>query len=174
MPQMEDPNFRHTLTYIIDHGEHGALGFVINRYIGIKIKEVFEQMDIVPESDTDVDSPVYEGGPVDREHGLILHPSGGDTWKSSKDFGHGICLSSSRDILVDMARGKGPQNCLVLLGHSGWGPGQLEEEMTHNAWLNCPADEDILFDMAIDDKLPAAAAVLGVDLTRVVTVAGHA
>lgn len=173
MPQMEDPNFRHTLTYIIDHGEHGALGFVVNRFIGIKLNEVFTQMDIEPDSGTDVESQVLEGGPVDREHGLVLHPSG-DAWKSSKDFGHGICLSSSRDILVDMAKGRGPDQYLVLLGHSGWGPGQLEAEMTHNAWLNCPAEQDILFDTDIDNKLPAAASALGVDLSRMVSVAGHA
>ncbi len=173
MPQMEDPNFKHTLTYIIDHGDHGALGFVINRDIGIKMKEVFDQMDIDPDSGADIECPVFEGGPVDREHGLVLHPAG-EAWKSSKDFGHGICLSSSRDILVDMARCKGPDNSLVLLGHSGWGPGQLEEEMTQNAWLSCPASADILFDMDIDNKLPAAASVLGVDLSRIVSVAGHA
>lgn len=175
MPQMEDPNFRHTLTYIIDHGEHGALGFVVNRNIGIDLSEVFDQMDINPEQSADTASAVLEGGPVDREHGLVLHPTGsGLTWDSSKDFGHGVCLSSSRDILVDMASGKGPDKCLVLLGHSGWGPGQLELEISHNAWLSCPADDKILFDTHIDHKLDAAASVLGVDLNSVVTVAGHA
>jgi len=149
MPQMEDPNFRHTLTYIIDHGEHGALGFVVNRNIGFGLSEVFDQMNIDPEQNADTASP-------------------------SKDFGHGVCLSSSRDILVDMACGKGPDKYLVLLGHSGWGPGQLELEMSHNAWLNCPADDEILFDTHIDKKLGAAASALGVDLNSVVTVAGHA
>ena len=62
----------------------------------------------------------------------------------------------------------------VLLGHSGWGPGQLEAEMTDNAWLNCPANVDILFDTKVDDKLTAAADVIGIDLARMVTVAGHA
>jgi len=170
---MEDPNFRHTLTYIIDHGEQGALGFVVNRNIGIDLGEVFDQMDIKAEQATDTSFQVLEGGPVDREHGLVLHPSG-SSWNSSKDFGHGVCLSSSRDILVDMACGKGPDRCLVLLGHSGWGPGQLELEMSHNAWLNCPADDEILFDTHIDQKLDAAASVIGVDLNNVVTVAGHA
>jgi len=175
MPQMEDPNFRHTLTYIIDHGEHGALGFVVNRNIGFGLSEVFDQMNIDPEQNADTASPVLEGGPVAREHGLVLHPASSDsTWNSSKDFGHGVCLSSSRDILVDMACGKGPDKYLVLLGHSGWGPGQLELEMSHNAWLNCPADDEILFDTHIDKKLGAAASALGVDLNSVVTVAGHA
>ena len=173
MPQMEDPNFKHTLTYIVEHSDQGALGFVINRCIGIGLSEVFQQMDIDSKETSTSDSPVLEGGPVDREHGMVLHPSG-DTWQSSKDFGHGISISSSRDILVDMARGEGPDRALVLLGHSGWGPGQLEAEMTDNAWLNCPANVDILFDTKVDDELTAAADVIGIDLARMVTVAGHA
>lgn len=174
MPQMQDPNFRHTLTYIVEHGDHGALGFVINRVVGIGLGEVYKQMDIDPEEGADVDSPVLEGGPVDREHGLVLHPTSDKDWSSSKDFGHGICISSSRDILEDMAAGNGPDQSLVLLGHSGWGPGQLEEEFANNAWLNCPADQDILFNSDLEGKLPAAASVLGVDLSRVVSEAGHA
>ncbi len=173
MPQMEDPNFKHTLTYIVEHSDQGALGFVINRRIGIGLSEVFQQMDIESQETLSADSPVLEGGPVDREHGMVLHPSG-NAWQSSKDFGHGISISSSRDILVDMARGEGPGRALVLLGHSGWGPGQLEEEMTHNAWLNCPADVEILFNTDVDKKLTAAADVIGIDLSRMVTVAGHA
>ena len=173
MPQMEDPNFKHTLAYVVEHSEHGALGFVINRVIGIRLQEVFEQMEINTDDTTDTDSPVLEGGPVDREHGMVLHPSG-SSWQSSKDFGHGVCLSSSKDILVDMARGEGPTKSLFLLGHSGWGPGQLEDEIVNNAWLNCPADDAILFETDIDEKLPAAASAIGVDLSRVVTIAGHA
>lgn len=173
MPQMEDPNFKHTLTYVAEHSDHGALGFVINRSMGICLQEVFEQMNIDSEASFAIDAPVLEGGPVDREHGMVLHTCG-DSWNSSKDFGHGICISSSRDILVDMARGEGPDRSLVLLGHSGWGPGQLEEEMTHNAWLNCPADIEILFDTSVDEKMTAAAGAIGVDLSRMVTVAGHA
>ena len=74
MPQMEDPNFKHTLAYVVEHSEHGALGFVINRVIGIRLQEVFEQMEIDTDDTTDTDSPVLEGGPVDREHGMVLHP----------------------------------------------------------------------------------------------------
>lgn len=173
MPQMEDPNFKATLTYILDHGEHGALGFVINRAIGIDMHEVYTQMNIEASNNADLSAPVMEGGPVDREHGLVLHNSG-TNWPSSQHFGHGICISSSRDVLEAMARGEGPAPNLMLLGHSGWGPGQLEEEMAQNAWLNCPADTNILFDADIEHKLPAAASVLGIDLNRIVTQAGHA
>lgn len=173
MPQMQDPNFRHTLTYLIEHGEHGALGFIINRTLDIDLHEVFDQMDIETDSGIAANGPVFEGGPVDQEHGLVLHPSG-STWDSSKDFGHGITLSSSRDILVAMANGTGPEDCLVVLGHSGWGPGQLESELANNAWLHCEADHHVMFNADIDGRLSAAADLLGIKLSNVVQDTGHA
>jgi len=173
MPQMDDPNFRHTLTYLIEHGEQGALGFIINREIGIDLGEVFQQMEIEPAFTTDTRAAVFEGGPVSQEHGLVLHPSG-KTWESSRDFTHGITLSSSRDILVDIAAGCGPKKALVLLGHSGWAPGQLEEELSSNAWLTCPAEIDIMFDTDTEARLQAAADLIGVNLTSIVSDYGHA
>lgn len=170
---MEDPNFSHTLTYLIEHGEHGALGFIINRHIGIDLGEVFQQMSLDPSAEADVDAPIYEGGPVDQEHGLILHPSG-KKWDSSKDFGHGVCLSSSRDVLEAMALGQGPARNLVLLGHSGWAPGQLEEELAANAWLTSPADLEIMFELDIEQRLNAAADLIGVKLSNIVSDTGHA
>jgi len=173
MPQMEDPNFRHTLTYLIEHGEHGALGFIINREVGIDLGEVFQNMALEPTPAAKIHSAVYAGGPVDQEHGLILHPSG-RSWQSSRDFGHGVCLSSSRDILEDMAIGEGPEKNLVLLGHSGWAPGQLETELSANAWLTCPADLDIMFELDTGQRLNAAADLIGINLSHVVADAGHA
>lgn len=170
---MEDPHFSHTLTYLLEHGEHGAFGFIINREMGIDIGEVFSQMDIKPAFDTDTRKPVFEGGPVSQEHGLILHPSG-RTWDSSKDFGHGITLSSSRDILADIAAGQGPDRDMILLGHSGWAPGQLELELSKNAWLTCPAELDIMFETDVDARLQAAADTIGVKLSSIVNDAGHA
>jgi len=173
MPQMDDPHFSHTLTYLIEHGEQGALGFIINREIGIDLGEVFQQMDIEPDFATDTRAPVFEGGPVSQEHGLVLHPSG-QTWDSSRDFTYGISLSSSRDILVDIAAGRGPDKSLVLLGHSGWAPGQLEEELSANAWLTCPAEIEIIFDTDTDSRLQAAADLIGVNLSSIVSDHGHA
>ena len=173
MPQMQDPNFRHTLTYLIEHGEHGALGFIINREIDIDLMEVYQQMDIEPTPGIAHNARVFEGGPVGQEHGLILH-SNDTSWDSSKDFGHGITLSSSRDILEAMAEGCGPAESLVLLGHSGWGPGQLESELANNAWLHCAADKQIIFNSDSDTRLSEAADIIGINLSNVVQDAGHA
>lgn len=173
MPQVDDPDFRLSLTYLIEHGEHGALGFIINRHIGIDLGEVFQQMNITPAVSTDTQLPVFEGGPVDQEHGLVLHPST-QRWDSSKDFGHGVSLSSSRDILEDMAEGHGPDSSLVLLGHSGWAPGQLEAELASNAWLTAEANTEIIFNTPVENRLQAAADLIGITLSHVVGDAGHA
>jgi len=85
-----------------------------------------------------------------------------------------MSLSSSRDILVDIAAGKAPQQHLVLLGHAGWAPGQLELEIGANAWLTCEADTDVIFNVAADARREAAGELLGIDLQLVSAEAGHA
>ena len=175
MPQMLDPSFDHTLTYICDHDERGALGLIVNRTLNLELGEVLEQMDI------NVDKPeirhreVFEGGPVDPTHGLVLHlASAAKSWEMTHYFSNDMCISSSRDILQDIAIGKGPANFLVALGHAGWGPGQLEAELADNAWLTCPADPAIIFATPVEQRLEKAAESIGVNLHRLSIDTGHA
>jgi len=83
-------------------------------------------------------------------------------------------LSSSRDVLEALAAGEEPEEHLVLLGHAGWGPGQLEDEITDNAWLTCEADTDIIFNTPVSQMRTAVAGILGVDLNMIVGQSGHA
>ena len=78
------------------------------------------------------------------------------------------------DILEAVGKGAGPEKLLVTLGYSGWAAGQLEYEILQNAWLTVAADDQILFDMPADQRLPAAMALLGVDYARLSEAAGHA
>jgi putative transcriptional regulator len=175
MPQMLDPSFEHTLIYICDHDERGALGLIVNRTLNMSLGEVLEQMDIEVPNPQVRHRTVYEGGPVDPTHGLVLHnEEEGQNWSGTHRFGHGLCISSSRDILEDIATGKGPSHYLVTLGHAGWSPGQLEEELSANAWLTCSADPEIMFATAVELRLQKAAALLGIDLNNISTDTGHA
>jgi putative transcriptional regulator len=88
--------------------------------------------------------------------------------------GEDIALTSSRDILTAIAHGEGPQHYLIALGYAGWGAGQLEQELAANAWLSCPADPHILFDLPIEKRWSAAAALLGIDLNLLSSECGHA
>lgn len=173
MPGLADPNFAHTVTYVCEHNRDGAMGIVINRPTDLSLGEVFEHLGIESGVKTDVAAPVFEGGPMQREHGFILHSPAG-SWDSSLAVTESIAITTSRDILEAIAAGDGPTKTLFALGYAGWGAGQLEEEMAANAWLSGPAEPHILFDLAVEQRWLAAAALLGVDLNLLSSDVGHA
>ncbi len=173
MPALADPHFHHTVTYICEHNEEGAMGIIINRTLPLTIGEVLEQMKIVPSNSLDTTLPIHDGGPVKREHGFVLHTPAG-AWETSLVISDELALTTSLDILSAIAYQEGPRRALISLGYAGWGAGQLEEEMAQNAWLSGPADIGILFDTPLEDRWQAAAALLGVDLGRLSSEIGHA
>lgn len=174
MPGLEDPNFSRTVTYLCDHGEHGAMGIVVNRPSELRLSDVLEHMGIESQDPWAEEQIVYLGGPVQEERGFVLHTPRDGGWKSSIAVTDEIGITTSRDILEAMARGEGPQRSLVALGYAGWGAGQLEDEIQQNAWLSGPAQPDILFNMPPQERWEAAARLLGVDMRLMSPDAGHA
>jgi len=176
MPHLEDPNFAHTVTYICDHSEYGAMGLVINRNAGLPIEELLSHLDLRAQDPDSCRQPVYAGGPVHEDRGFVLHSSDGTPglWLCSHEVTPDISLTTSLDILEAIAQGNGPSAFLVALGYAGWGPGQLEAELSENLWLSCPSNFDILFRMLAEDRLQAAASVLGINLNLMTAHAGHA
>ena len=132
MPHMEDPRFAQTLIYLCEHNADGAMGLIINRPSGLNLGDVLEQtspgLDIPAGIGARV---VFNGGPVQSERGFVLHRGPGH-WEGSLDLGP-LQLTTSRDILVDMTRGRGPRESFVALGYAGWDAGQLERELMDNA-----------------------------------------
>ena len=173
MPNLADPNFFHTVTFICDHSASGAMGIVINRPTDIKVAEVFEQMEIGGKRSEAAKAPVFVGGPVEEQRGFVLH-TGSRGWDSTLNVAEGVSVTTSRDILEAMARDEGPQQTLIALGYAGWGAGQLEQEMLDNAWLTVPADKAILFDLPAEKRWEAAAKLIGVDLSLMSGDSGHA
>ena len=86
----------------------------------------------------------------------------------------GYSITTSRDILVDLAQGRGPKEAMLALGYAGWGAGQLESEIARNDWLTVEADPDLVFSAAYPSKWARALAVLGIDPLTLSTRAGHA
>lgn len=172
MPSLADPNFAHTVTYLCQHSEDGALGIVINRAIDMKLDEIFKQMDIKVTSSVAAEAPVFAGGPVQQERGFVIHTSGGD-WNATMAVSEAISLTTSRDVLEAIAAGEGPEHYLVALGYAGWAEGQLEKEIMDNAWLNTPYGKQVLFDTPIDLRWSAAADQIGIDINQLTTPAGH-
>jgi putative transcriptional regulator len=172
MPGLEDPNFFHSVTYICEHNEQGAMGIVINQVSDLTLRSVLEHMRI-PADESSEHIPVYNGGPVQPDRGFVLHPPAGE-WSSSVRISDHMAVTTSRDILEAMARHEGPEHCLVALGYAGWGAGQLEQEIADNAWLTTPSDSEILFTLPAEQRWKAAATRIGVDLSLISGDAGHA
>jgi len=172
MPSMDDPNFAHSVTYICEHSEDGALGIVINRPSEVPLGEMFDQLEVVHDDVDIANTPICHGGPVNPERGFVLHEPLGD-WEATLPISDTINLTSSRDVLGAIAQGKGPNRYLVALGYAGWEAGQLESEVVANAWLTVPADSAILFDLPYKDRWQAAAAQLGFDPNQLASGAGH-
>lgn len=172
MPSLEDENFSHTVSLLCEHTDSGAIGLVINRPTDLKLIEMMEQMGLDHES-IDDEAIVYWGGPVQPERGFVIHRNPGG-WESCMPLGDGLYITTSRDILRAIGKGEGPQEYFVVLGYAGWGAGQLESEVLHNAWLNAPLDEQILFRTPPRDRWQAATKLLGVDVTQLAGDAGHA
>ena len=173
MPAMKDPNFEQTVTYICQHNHEGALGIVINRTIDLTVGDVLDQMNIEGHGSSKSKAPVHYGGPVQIERGFILHEEIGE-WDSTLKISALTGLTTSRDILEAMANNSGPRRALLALGYAGWGAGQLEREITENAWLNWPADNELIFSTPVEERWSKAAGLLGVDLSLLSTDAGHA
>jgi putative transcriptional regulator len=173
MPAMTDPNFEQTVSFICQHNKDGALGIVINRTMDLTMGDVLSQMDIPANECRRADQPVHFGGPVQSERGFILHDQPG-AWDSTVAIDERIGLTTSKDILEAIARNEGPDHVLIALGYAGWGSGQLEQEITQNAWLSSPADIDLMFSIPVEQRWNRAAGLLGIDLSLLSREAGHA
>jgi putative transcriptional regulator len=173
MPSMADPYFSKTLTYICEHNDQGALGLVVNRPIDMTLKALFERLSLQMQSRRSADAPIYFGGPVQTDRGFVLHAPTGE-WESTLRVRDLIGLTTSKDILEAVGRGEGPERILVTLGYAGWSPGQLEHELSQNAWLTVEARDGIIFDTPSEERLAAAMELLGLDYARLQDSAGHA
>jgi len=173
MPQLDDPNFQHTTTYICEHNQDGAMGLIINRPMNLHINEVLEQMDIEIKDERLANTPVFHGGPVQEERGFVLHHPA-TLWESTVVISDQLAITTSKDILEQIAEGQGPSQYLITLGYAGWGYGQLEMELAENTWLNGPADLSIIFNEPVENRWNKAAQAIGVDLNLLSGDAGHA
>ena len=176
MPDLDDPNFTRGVMLLAQHNDDGALGLVINRPSNLHLSDLFDQMD-VDQPDTDVaERVVFEGGPLHRERGLVLHESedSDPQWDSSLQVGKHLKITTSKDILEAIAKGEGPARFMVALGYAGWEAGQLEQEIRDNVWLNVDAQKDIVFDVPVEQRWAQAVATLGFSAEALQPSGGHA
>ena len=176
MPGMADDTFAGTVVYLCEHTENGALGLVINKPIDIKLKNLFEKVELTLDRPDLAELPVYFGGPVQTERGFVLHErlDEDQAYNSTMKIPGGLEMTTSKDVLEAMSSGAGPTRVLVTLGYSSWQAGQLEDEMGRNGWLNVDADPAIIFDTPIEQRYDHALSLLGFDPRMLSQEAGHA
>ncbi|GAB3369392.1 YqgE/AlgH family protein [Spongiibacter taiwanensis] len=173
LPSLREGIFAHSITYLCEHDEEGAMGLIINRPLDMSVDQVLEQLELKEHRHTHAE-PVYAGGPVHTDRGFVLHRRGREQWDATLDVSSEISLTSSLDILDAIARDSGPQQSLIALGYAGWGPGQLEAELAENTWLTLPAEDAILFEVPADKRVDAALAKLGISFIQLGSDSGHA
>lgn len=173
MPNMADPLFARALIYVCEHGEHGAMGLIVNKPSGIALAQLFDQIDLPLKHAPLAGSSVFFGGPVQPDRGFVLHMPVCN-WQSSLLVTNDIALTTSKDVLIAVSENKGPEHMLVTLGYAGWGSGQLEEEIASNGWLTVSSTPEIIFSLPAEQRYDAAMAQLGFDPSLLSGDIGHA
>ncbi len=204
MPSLGDDYFNKTVTYICEHNDEGAMGLIINMPVNITLHDLLKQIEENDKEDNKTkaddqngdESPkpeqekssnavkgfelnnsleqlVLSGGPISQNRGFVLHRTQAG-WKSSLALSDDIMITTSKDILIALGTEKAPEQYMVTLGYAGWGPGQLEAELTANSWLTIDADSDILFNTPIEQRWQKATEKLGIDIAHLSSDIGHA
>ncbi|MFP3942492.1 MAG: YqgE/AlgH family protein [Alphaproteobacteria bacterium] len=174
MPTMQDLRFDRAVIYMCAHSREGAMGLVINKPApNITFTELMDQLGIETGGGFQ-DIRVHFGGPVETSRGFVLHSSDYFLEEATLRVTPDIGLTATVDILRALVGGSGPRHSILALGYAGWASGQLETELQANGWLHCPADEELLFGVGIDDKWSAAMQRIGIDPAQLSGQAGRA
>ncbi|MBN1652218.1 MAG: YqgE/AlgH family protein [Deltaproteobacteria bacterium] len=167
-PTLLDPNFRRTVVLLVDHGVEGSLGFVVNRPAAITLSNMVDRLGFTENGSAPPDAPVLIGGPVAPDTGWIIFDQRGfeQAADSSVIVSESVSVSASRAMLESVLRGKGPKRMILALGYSGWGPGQLDDEIARGAWIPADLDSRIVFDTPYDQRWSDTLKTVGIDPAR--------
>ncbi|MCL1627550.1 YqgE/AlgH family protein [Roseibaca sp. V10] len=172
MPGMPDQRFSHAVVFLCAHSEEGAMGLILNKPVpDLNFGALLKTLDVpmqgahsgLGDAPAQANDPVYYGGPVETSRGFVLHTPDVFLTDSSLSVTEFASLSTSMDILAQVARGQGPAEVRLALGYSGWGAGQLEDELRAGGWLTCPADPGLLYGTMPERLWLAALDKIGVD-----------
>ncbi|WP_099242131.1 YqgE/AlgH family protein [Pelagimonas phthalicica] len=162
MPGMGDPRFEHSVVFLCDHSDEGAMGLIINKASDdLDMPTLLTQLSIDLKVDLK-DHHVHFGGPVEVGRGFVLHSPDYKSLVTTLEVREDVHMTATQDILEDLGKGEGPAKWMMALGYAGWGPGQLEGEIAQNGWLVCECDTRIIFDLEDMEKWQAALESIGV------------
>jgi putative transcriptional regulator len=183
MPGVEDESFSRSVVYLCEHSERGALGLIINKPMPLSLEGLLDKIDLsLGREDLRTDM-VYRGGPVQTDRGFVLHeaftaegsiPSDESIYASTMTIPGGLEMTTSKDVLEALSNGAGPRRVFVSLGYASWGEGQLESELSENAWLTVGADTALIFDAPVAERYDRALGLLGLHAWSLSRDVGHA
>jgi len=173
MPHLVDPNFTRAVVLMIEHNDEGSFGLIVNQPSTMDAASLLGAMDI--DWNGDQEALVWSGGPVMPTSGWVLHgpsplviaESGSLDHDGTMEVVPGLALSTSPDNLRALASDP-PDQVRLILGYSGWGPGQLASEMARGAWLVADATPELVFDTPADEMWETALRSLGIDPEAIV------
>ena len=174
MPGMGDPRFERSVVFLCAHSGEGAMGLIVNKPApDLRFTDLLRQLNI-PVTPRSRDIRVHFGGPVENSRGFVLHSGDYENEVATLSVDERFGMTATLDILEAFAKGEGPQRCILAFGYSGWGPGQLEDEIRQNGWLTCDATSDLVFSDDNAAKWETALRSLGIDPRLLSASAGHA
>jgi putative transcriptional regulator len=174
MPTLTDPYFKHSVVYLCEHDEKGAMGFIINFPVKLTLQELLKNVTTISyQPDPPLLDPVFLGGPLNLERGFVLHSPVNDNSQSTK-LNEQLMLSNSNAILSTLGTEKAPEKYMVTLGYASWDSGQLEQEIKDNQWLAIESENDIIFNTPIEKRWSESLHRLGITPEQLSTSSGHA
>jgi len=179
-PTMGDHFFKDSVVLLCHHDDEGSMGLVLNRTQDVSVFDVLDDMNLCHEPRARglaqmrfEEQAVFEAGPVDGFRGFVLHETT-DVYDSTMCLGEDLHLTTSKDVLEQMAVGKGPERFLLLLGYAGWEAGQLEDEIVANDWLLAESSRTLVFDTPCEHKWSLGARSIGFERSQLMSQVGHA
>ena len=173
-PNMTDFRFEKSVVFLCSHTSDGAMGIIINKpVIDITFHDISKKMNLDVTNKSRCPD-IYFGGPVEIARGFVLHSSDYNVPEVSLEIQKEFRLTSSLEIMKDIAKGEGPKESLFALGYAGWAAGQLEHEITLDSWLICNADNSLLFSMDATKKWSSALTKMGISPSHLAGVSGSA
>ena len=174
MPALVDPYFKHSVVYLCEHDEKGAMGFIINFPVKLTLQELLQNVEIIShQPDPPLLDHVFLGGPLELERGFVLHSPLADNSQSTQ-LNEQLMMSNSNAILATLGTENAPEKYIVTLGYASWDSGQLEEEIKNNQWLTIKSENDIIFNTPTDQRWKESLHRLGINPEQLTSSAGHA
>ncbi|MFT7054046.1 MAG: putative transcriptional regulator [Psychromonas sp.] len=174
MPSLSDPYFKHSVVYICEHDEKGAMGFIINFPVKLTLQELLNNVDSINHHpEPPLLNPVFLGGPLELERGFVLHSPVADNSQSTQ-LNEQLMISHSNAILSTLGTKDEPEKYMVTLGYASWDSGQLEKEMHDNHWITMESQNDIIFSTPVEQRWIESLQRLGINPEQLSTEIGHA